>query len=108
MNPNDDGGAGEVGSTIARVVTVSDGETALAKLIRQAEQPSVRIEATKAPFEAKDVLKARGYRWHAEKRTWWTEIATAGEAGELDWLRDACSCTQPKLTPVTWAERHRG
>jgi DNA polymerase-3 subunit epsilon len=85
-----------------------DGETELAKLIRQAEQPSVRVEATNAPFEAKDVLKARGYRWHADKRTWWTEIATAGEAGELAWLRDACLCTQPKLTPVTWAQRHRG
>jgi len=85
-----------------------DGETALAKLIRQAEQPSVRIEATNAPFEAKDVLKARGYRWHAVKRTWWTEITTAGEVGELGWLRDACFCTQPKLTPVTWSQRHRG
>jgi DNA polymerase-3 subunit epsilon len=85
-----------------------DGETALAKLIRQAEQPSVRVEATNAPFEAKGVLKARGYRWHADKRTWWTEIATAGEAGELAWLRDACLCTQPKLMPVTWAQRHRG
>jgi DNA polymerase-3 subunit epsilon len=85
-----------------------DGETALAKLIRQAEQPSVRIEATNAPFEAKDVLKARGYRWHADKRTWWTEIATAAETVELGWLRDTCSCAQPRLTPVTWAQRHRG
>lgn len=85
-----------------------DGETPLAKLIRQAEQPSVRIEATNAPFEAKDALKARGYRWHADKRIWWTEIAAAGEATELDWLRAACSCAQPKLTPVTWDQRHRG
>ncbi len=87
---------------------LSDGETPLAKLIRQAEQPSVRVEATNAPFEAKDALKARGYRWHANKRTWWTEIAAAGEAAELDWLRVACSCAQPKLTPVTWVQRHRG
>lgn len=85
-----------------------DGETALAKLIRQAEKPSLRVEATNAPFEAKDVLKARGYRWHADKRTWWIEIATTAEAAELGWLRDACSCTQPKLTPVTWSQRHRG
>ena len=87
---------------------LSDGETPLAKLIRQAEQPSVRVEATNAPFEAKDALKARGYRWHADKRSWWTEIAAAGEAAELDWLRGACSCAQPKLTPVTWDQRHRG
>lgn len=85
-----------------------DGETVSAKLIRQAEQPSVRMEATNAPFEAKDALKARGYRWHADRRTWWTEIATADEAAETGWLREACSCTQPKLTPVTWVHRHRG
>jgi len=85
-----------------------DGETALARLIRQAEQPSVRIEATNAPFEAKDALKARGYRWHADQRIWWTEIATAAETVELGWLRDTCSCAQPRLTPVTWAQRHRG
>jgi len=85
-----------------------DGETALAKLIRQAEQPSVRIEATNAPYEAKDALKAKGYRWHTDKRTWWTEIVAADEPAEREWLRDACSCTQPRVTPVTWAERHRG
>jgi DNA polymerase-3 subunit epsilon len=87
---------------------LSDGETALAKLIRQAEQASVRIEATNAPFEAKDALKARGYRWHVDKRTWWTELTMAGEAAERDWLRNACRCDQPKIIPITWAQRHRG
>lgn len=60
-----------------------DGETALCKLIRQAEQPNVRIEATNAPFEAKDSLKAKGYRWHPDKRTWWTEIPACDQAAEL-------------------------
>ncbi|MBD8548627.1 3'-5' exonuclease [Sphingomonas sp. CFBP 8760] len=101
--------AADVWATINLLGRVlSDGETALARLIRQAEQPSVRIEATNAPFEAKDALKARGYRWHADQRTWWTEIATAAETVELGWLRDTCSCAQPRLTPVTWAQRHRG
>jgi len=87
---------------------MADGETALAKLIRQAEQPSVRIEATNAPFEAKDALKARGYRWHLDKRVWWTEIAAADEQAEREWLRDTCSCTHPQISPVTWKQRHRG
>jgi len=60
-----------------------DGETALAKLIRQAEQPSVKIEAVNAPYEAKDALKGRGYRWHVHKRTWWNEIPAANEPAEL-------------------------
>lgn len=87
--------------------TMPDGESGLAKLIRQAEQPSVRIEATNAAFETKDMLKARGYRWHTDKRTWWTELAVASEAAELIWLREACSCAQPRVTPITWAQRHR-
>lgn len=85
-----------------------DGETALTKLIRQAEQASVRIEATNAPYDAKDALKARGYRWHADKRTWWTELPAVNEQVELDWLRDACSCARPSVISVTWMQRHRG
>lgn len=85
-----------------------DGETALCKLIRKAEQPSVRIEATNAPFEAKDMLKAKGYRWHPDKRTWWTEISAGDQSAELDWLRDACSCARPNVIDVTWHQRHRG
>lgn len=85
-----------------------DGETALAKLIRQAEQPSVKIEAVNAPYEAKDALKGRGYRWHVDKRTWWNEIPVANEPAECEWLRDACTCERPQVTPVTWSQRHRG
>lgn len=84
-----------------------DGETALCKLLRQAEQASVRIEATNAPYEAKDALKGRGYRWNGEKRTWWTEIAATDQQAELGWLREACSCHQPAVEAVTWRQRYR-
>ena len=85
-----------------------DGETALCKLLRQAEQVSVRIAAANAPYEGKDALKARGYRWHVDKRTWWKEILPADELAEREWLRDACSCAQPELSTVSWNQRHRG
>ena len=100
--------AADVWATINLLGSVMpDGETALCKLLRQAEQASVRIEATNAPYDAKDGLKARGYRWNGEKRTWWTEIAATEQQAELNWLREVCSCHQPAVEAVTWRQRHR-
>jgi len=61
---------------------------ALATLIAASRQPAYRLSATGAPFETKDRLKARGYRWNAEQRVWQTRAGsdTALDA-ELLWLR---------------------
>ncbi len=61
---------------------------ALATLIAASRQPAYRLSATGAPFESKDRLKARGYRWNAEQRVWQTRVGsdTALDA-ELLWLR---------------------
>ena len=46
--------------------------------------------ATQAPFDAKDVLKARAYRWDAEKRVWHTRLKDEAQlAAELEWLKAA-------------------
>lgn len=62
--------------------------TGLSQLIGAAARPSHKLRATGAPFEAKDKLKGRGYRWDGEGRVWYTTIASeeAMEA-ELEWLR---------------------
>jgi DNA polymerase-3 subunit epsilon len=85
-----------------------DGETALGKLIRIAEQESLRIEASNAPFEAKDALKARGYRWQPSTKVWQIAAAIDQEAGERDWLRDVGGCPSPTVGKISWRERHRG
>jgi DNA polymerase-3 subunit epsilon len=84
-----------------------DGETALLKLIRQAEQATVKIEATNAVFEAKDKLKGRGYRWNTIDKVWWTDLPAASEQEERDWLCDMCACVEPKVSAITWHQRHR-
>ena len=84
-----------------------DGETGLLKLIRQAEQPTIRVAADRAPFQAKDALKGRSYRWHPLKRMWWTELPPECEDAERDWLKAECDCFFPVVGPVTWRERHR-
>ncbi|WP_158913243.1 3'-5' exonuclease [Caulobacter sp. S45] len=67
------------------------GRTALAALLERARRPSWRLWAENAPFEHKDVLKARGYRWSGgddgRPRAWWTDVDQDMVEAELDWLR---------------------
>jgi DNA polymerase-3 subunit epsilon len=62
---------------------------ALATLIAASRQPAYRLSATGAPFDSKDRLKARGYRWNGEQRVWQTRIGSdAALEAELQWLRE--------------------
>lgn len=66
--------------------TLADGHTILARLLECCEADSVRIAATGAPFEAKDALKKRGYRWDAQQRSWWREVSAEEREAETAWL----------------------
>lgn len=64
-------------------------QTLLAKLIAAAQRPSLKLSATNAPFESKDLLKARGYRWNADQRVWQLRLTdTEAFQQECAWLRD--------------------
>jgi DNA polymerase III subunit epsilon len=68
----------------------STGGTALGRILAGSARPSYRLQANNAPFEAKDQLKSRGYRWSAEQRVWYTRLDDeALLAAELQWLREA-------------------
>ena len=67
---------------------LKNGQTGWQRLLEGAQQPRYKLRANGAPFEAKDALKARGYRWDSDQRVWW--IGLAGEAAlqaERDWLK---------------------
>lgn len=66
---------------------LSDGRTVLSDLITRSERPSYRVNAVDAPFDAKDRLKARGYRWNAILRFWSKEIPEAERQDEEIWLK---------------------
>ena len=55
-----------------------------------ATQKTVKIWAVSAPFESKDLLKSRGYRWdsgeNGHKKAWWTEVTEQDKDAELTWL----------------------
>lgn len=64
--------------------------TGLAKIWSASQGPSYRLQATNAPFEAKDLLKARAYRWNAEQRVWHIRLGNEADlAAECAWLKAA-------------------
>ena len=63
-----------------------DGRTALSTLIERATRPSWVVRAVGAAFEVKDLLRARGYRWDAARKAWWTEVADDDRMREEFWL----------------------
>lgn len=62
------------------------GRTAFSLLRENALKNTVRIWAENSPFESKDLLKERGYRWNAEGRVWWADLPEEQHASELEWL----------------------
>lgn len=65
------------------------GATGLSHLLGAAARPSYKLSATGSPFEAKDKLKARGYRWDGEAKVWGCALATEQALDEeLAWLAE--------------------
>jgi DNA polymerase-3 subunit epsilon len=60
----------------------------LLQLFKAAENARTVVKAFGSPFETKDKLKARGYRWDAEARVWSTAVKSAEELEtEANWLK---------------------
>lgn len=71
--------------------TMADGRPAFAQLLARARRPLFRIWAEHSPFELKDALKSRGYRWNGEgnvaPRAWYIDVEEADRARELEFLQ---------------------
>lgn len=67
------------------------GVTGLSRLLDAARLPSWRIWAENSPFDLKDVLKARGYRWNGDPgplpRAWYIDVPDAQRELELHFLK---------------------
>ena len=62
--------------------------TGLQQLFRSTEQARTVVKAFGSPFETKDKLKARGYRWDAEAKVWFTAVKSADALeAEAEWLK---------------------
>ena len=67
------------------------GRTALAQLLEKARVPTWRIWAENSPFDLKELLKARGYRWNGDgngtPRAWYVDVAEEMREAELEYLK---------------------
>ena len=67
---------------------LQSGQSGLACLMEGAARSRYKVRATGAPFDAKDALKARGYRWDNENRVWWTSLSGEDRLQEeAQWLK---------------------
>lgn len=66
------------------------GELVLKSILQSLGQKSYTVFATGSPFETKDMLKARSYRWDGDKKCWHTTV-TGDDAikAEVSWLKAA-------------------
>jgi DNA polymerase-3 subunit epsilon len=86
--------------------------TALSVLLDRAARSSCRVWAEYAPFDLKDVLKARGYRWsngeNGALRCWYVDVDESEREAELRFLREEIYQRNVDLRCVTYTalERH--
>lgn len=59
-------------------------------LLGNANETTSRLSAVGAPFDKKDILKQRGYRWNdgsqGGSKAWWRDVSFEAEQAELDYL----------------------
>ena len=64
---------------------------ALSLLLDNARKTEYRLWAENAPFEVKDILKARGYRWDGAARCWYIVLDEPAVPAEEEYLyREVC------------------
>lgn len=94
--------------------TLPSGRTALAEMLANARAPGWRFRAVGAAFELKDRLRARGYLWDVDGKTWWREVRDADRDAEEWWLAGVVysgdanpRALGPVVERVDWRTRYR-
>lgn len=77
------------------------GELVLRSILNSLGQKSYTVYAIGSPFETKDTLKARAYRWDGDKKCWHTTI-TGDEAlkAEVVWLKSSVYGGKPAKVEI--------
>lgn len=82
-------------------------------LLASARKGSIRVWAENSPFDLKDLLKKRGYRWNdgsdGRLKSWWTEVPEEDYPDELRFLQTEIfrSPVEPVIQKISAYERFR-
>lgn len=60
---------------------------AMQALLQNARVPGIKVSALGSPFDSKDALKERSYRWDGEKKVWAKNIPKHRLDEEVAWLK---------------------
>ncbi|MDX7953994.1 3'-5' exonuclease [Lichenihabitans sp. Uapishka_5] len=97
---------------LAATLPGQDG-SAVGHLLTRSETPHVRIWAEGAPYDLKDQLKSRGYRWSdgsdGRPRAWWVEVDEASAETEIAYLEGEIYMrrVRPRAQRITACERYK-
>ena len=81
--------------------------SALGVLLERARRKTMRVWADQSPFDLKDELKKRGYRWSdgadGRPRSWYTDVDEADQASEIEFLRKVIylSEVEPRIQAIS-------
>ena len=79
--------------------------SALSLLLENARRKTIRVWAEHAPFDLKDELKKRGYRWspgdEGRRKAWYVDVDEANRDGEIDYLRQSIYLAEVELFEQT-------
>jgi DNA polymerase-3 subunit epsilon len=87
------------------------GAPALGILLEQARKKTMRVWAEQSPFELKDALKRRGYRWSdgsdGRPRSWYVDVDESRLDDEIAFLKTEIYLheVEPRLQTLTAFDR---
>lgn len=104
--------AGPDTAALLHLLAMRDADTGkpyLDELLRTMRVRTGLVRAVGAPFETKDLLKNRRYRWDAQRRVWQKEIPRDDWGAEKEWLtrevyRGRCPA---EFEELRWQERFK-
>jgi len=86
-------------------------ERAMSKLLSAARQDTKRIWAVNAPYDFKDILKARGYRWNdgndGRYKAWYLDVITDSFDEEIGFLKNEIYQSDINLPITTISAKER-
>jgi len=87
---------------------LADGSTVVARMVERARRPTFVVEAVDAPFERKDALAARGWKWNTGRRVWAVTVDADRLDAELEWatIHVYGALRSPEWTRTDWHTRH--
>ena len=81
---------------------------AFSMLVEHALKKTCRVLAVGSPFDVKDKLKAQGYRYDGQRKTWYIDVPSEEEAQrQIAWLQGIYNASQAVIEIFTAKNRFK-